>query len=118
MCDGRESSISSCRFNGWNIHDCKTDEAAGVICRVRFDQPQQPLWPIPIPKPTLMVNRQMKILDLPDLEPDPKEVEKSAYIESRSIMYLQCAMEENCLSQSAYEIDKNDPSKWMMIIFF
>ncbi|KAH7641290.1 lysyl oxidase-like protein [Dermatophagoides farinae] len=110
MCDGRESSISSCRFNGWNIHDCKTDEAAGVICRVRFDQPQQPLWPIPIPKPTLMVNRQMKMPDLPDLEPDPKEVEKSAYIESRSIMYLQCAMEENCLSQSAYEIDKNDPT--------
>ena len=50
------------------------------------------------------------ILDLPDLILDTFLLEESAYIEDRSIMFLQCAMEENCLSKSAYEIDKSDPS--------
>lgn len=31
-CSGYESSLSSCRFDGWGQHDCKPDEAAGVIC--------------------------------------------------------------------------------------
>lgn len=108
MCDGKESTIVSCRFDGWKIHDCNTNEAAGVICRVRLEQ--QPLqWPML--KPKHKPNKQQIENDLPDLEPDPHEVERSAFIEHRSIIFLQCAMEENCLSGSAYEIDRNDPSK-------
>lgn len=51
-------------------------------------------------------------LELPDLEPDAQMLESSAFIEDRSIMFLACAMEENCLSQSAYQIDKSDP-EWI-----
>lgn len=32
MCDGREAEISQCRFDGWGKTDCKSSEAAGVIC--------------------------------------------------------------------------------------
>ncbi|XP_027195875.2 lysyl oxidase homolog 2-like [Dermatophagoides pteronyssinus] len=109
-CNGKETKLSSCRFDGWNIHDCESNESAGVICRVRLDQ--QPIWSLPS-KPTTLMKKQPKTTmknDLPDLEPDPLEVERSAFIEHRSILFLQCAMEENCLSQSAYEIDKNDPT--------
>jgi lysyl oxidase-like protein 2/3/4 len=40
--------------------------------------------------------------------PDEKEIESSAYLEDRQLMFLQCAMEENCLASSAYNISKED----------
>lgn len=54
--------------------------------------------------------------ELPDLIINVDEIQRSAYLEDRSIMFLQCAMEENCLSRSAYEIDKNDPGMSESII--
>lgn len=32
FCDGTESELSKCRFEGWGRTDCRGDEAAGVIC--------------------------------------------------------------------------------------
>ncbi|CAG9819265.1 unnamed protein product [Phaedon cochleariae] len=31
-CEGSESEISECRFDGWGQNDCTSTEAAGVIC--------------------------------------------------------------------------------------
>ncbi len=43
--------------------------------------------------------------------PDATALQESAFIEDRSILFLQCAMEENCLSRSAYDLDRSDPGK-------
>lgn len=32
FCDGTESKLKNCRFDGWGSHDCNTSEAAGIIC--------------------------------------------------------------------------------------
>lgn len=31
-CMGRENSLWSCTFGGWNIHNCAHSEDAGVVC--------------------------------------------------------------------------------------
>lgn len=41
---------------------------------------------------------------LPDLMPDAELLQSSTYIHDQALFYLQCAMEENCVSRSAYEI--------------
>lgn len=38
ICNGTESSLLNCLFDGWQIHDCDRNEAAGVICRVNLNQ--------------------------------------------------------------------------------
>lgn len=32
LCDGTESKVKNCRFDGWGSHDCNVSEAAGIIC--------------------------------------------------------------------------------------
>lgn len=32
LCDGSESELMYCRFDGWGHNDCEFSEAAGVIC--------------------------------------------------------------------------------------
>ncbi|XP_071536941.1 lysyl oxidase homolog 2 isoform X1 [Panulirus ornatus] len=36
FCVGTEKNITECRFDGWGIHDCTLDEAAGVVCKSHF----------------------------------------------------------------------------------
>jgi len=33
-CTGNETELSHCPFDGWLKHDCNTNEAAGVVCRL------------------------------------------------------------------------------------
>ncbi|GBM53813.1 hypothetical protein AVEN_244482-1, partial [Araneus ventricosus] len=40
---------------------------------------------------------------LPDLVVDEKEIERTSYIDNIPMANLQCAMEENCLSSTAYD---------------
>lgn len=32
-CDGNETEIKQCRFDGWGKNDCEASEAAGVVCK-------------------------------------------------------------------------------------
>lgn len=31
-CEGRERQLINCRHEGWGVHDCQVEEAAGVVC--------------------------------------------------------------------------------------
>lgn len=42
-CDGSETEIVSCRFEGWGYSDCDSSEAAGVICLEEELQKTEPL---------------------------------------------------------------------------
>lgn len=44
-CKGRERNIGACRHNGWFRHNCRANEAAGVVCV------PPPLHSITTPKP-------------------------------------------------------------------
>ena len=50
---------------------------------------------------------RMSRADLPDLVPDLRALSDSVRLQDRPLYYLQCAMEENCLSSSAYELRSN-----------
>ncbi|XP_055926168.1 lysyl oxidase homolog 2-like isoform X1 [Argiope bruennichi] len=82
-CTGREKNLSACSYVSFGDDvSCPgpDDNIAGVICAK----------------------------ELPDLVPDEIEIERSAYLEDRQLLFLQCAMEENCLASEAYKLDKND----------
>ena len=34
-CSGEEQALAECQFDGWKLHDCTTNEAAGVVCKTR-----------------------------------------------------------------------------------
>nr|CAH0101414.1 unnamed protein product [Daphnia galeata] len=50
--------------------------------------------------------------EMADLVPDHHEMMRTAHLEDRQLFFLQCAMEENCLAASAYQIQKDDPYGW------
>jgi len=52
------------------------------------------------------------ITEMADLVPDHYEIMRSAHLEDRQMFFLQCAMEENCLSASAYQQKRDDPYNW------
>ncbi|XP_013788146.2 lysyl oxidase homolog 2-like [Limulus polyphemus] len=77
-CTGNENNLASCRHDYIGVVDCpeRDRSIAGVICAKA----------------------------MPDLIPDDKEIEQSAYLELKQLMHLQCAMEENCVASSAYRL--------------
>ncbi|RWS09612.1 Lysyl oxidase-like protein, partial [Dinothrombium tinctorium] len=85
-CRGHEASLQECTVHEFGSVTCSRNHhnIAGVICAK----------------------------ELPDLVLDANELESSIYLEDRQMVMLQCAMEENCLSTSAYSINFNDFS-WL-----
>ncbi|XP_070539836.1 lysyl oxidase homolog 2A-like [Ptychodera flava] len=75
-CRGDELSLNQCKHDGWNNVKCRDYAIAGVVCTHK----------------------------LPDLVADIRLIESSAYLEDRPLPMLQCAMEEHCVSSSAYDI--------------
>lgn len=45
----------------------------------------------------------------PDLVVDYYEIERTAHLEDRPMALMQCAMEENCVANEAYDIQRDDP---------
>lgn len=100
QCKGYESGLNRCsiRFNDGR-QSCSGNgnhNVAYVVCSRG--------------KKSLIVSDSSSYfdVDLPDLIPDAKEIENSAFLEDRPIYLLQCALEENCLSSGAYNHDRND----------
>jgi lysyl oxidase-like protein 2/3/4 len=85
-CRGRESNLADCALEKMGSVSCpgRGDNIAGVICTD----------------------------ELPDLVPDEKELEASAYLEDRQLLHLQCASEENCLSSSAATVERTNDYTW------
>ncbi|XP_068144601.1 lysyl oxidase homolog 2B [Drosophila tropicalis] len=46
----------------------------------------------------------------PDLVIDYYEIEQTAHLEDRPMLLMQCAMEENCVSNEAYRIQRDEPN--------
>ncbi|KAL8621028.1 hypothetical protein ACOMHN_043518 [Nucella lapillus] len=84
-CTGRESTLSQCPRQLISAdNSCpRSNMVAGVTCAT----------------------------NLPDLVPDTEQLQSSMRLQARPLYYLQCAMEENCLSSSAYHIRENN-SNW------
>ncbi|XP_052227778.1 uncharacterized protein LOC127842356 isoform X2 [Dreissena polymorpha] len=81
VCTGREERLEDCRMTPSELTPGKEacsrpQSVAGVICETR----------------------------LPDLVPELKVIQESAFLQDRYLYYLQCAYEEKCLSSSANEL--------------
>uniref|UniRef100_A0A131YK17 protein-lysine 6-oxidase n=1 Tax=Rhipicephalus appendiculatus TaxID=34631 RepID=A0A131YK17_RHIAP len=87
QCTGLEKNLADCLHDQLGVGSVTCpgagDSVAGVVC----------------------------VRDQADLVIDEDEVQRSAYLEDRQLLYLQCAMEEHCVSASAYAL-KADPG-WL-----
>lgn len=80
-CDGEEERLSDCYHDqsGAATTTCsRRDFVAGVVCAT----------------------------ELPDLVPNATLLASSTYLQDQSMYYMQCAMEENCAAQSAFNIKR------------
>ncbi|KAG4067788.1 hypothetical protein HA402_010474 [Bradysia odoriphaga] len=87
-------SGSECRGNENSFFDCVFDEPGDIKC----------------PGPKNHVAAVVCSEKMSDLIFDHRELEQTAHLEDRSLYYLQCAMEENCLSSQAYVVRKENPN--------
>lgn len=81
-CDGEEQKLSDCYHDesGATVTTCpRRDMVAGVVCAT----------------------------ELPDLVPNATLLASSAHLHDQAMYYMQCAMEENCAAQTAFNIKKN-----------
>ncbi|XP_056636755.1 lysyl oxidase homolog 3-like [Diorhabda sublineata] len=81
-CIGNEKSLKECMYDEHSIGQCESTDVAAVSCTQT----------------------------LADLSIDHYELMRSAHLEDRQMFYLQCAMEENCVATTAYEIQKENPA--------
>lgn len=81
-CEGNETNIFACKYQDFGDVSCpgKVGHVAAVVCT------------------HLMA----------DLLFDTNVIEKTAHLQDAPMYQLQCAMEENCLSKSAYEIQRTN----------
>ncbi|XP_023938580.2 lysyl oxidase homolog 3A [Bicyclus anynana] len=83
-----------CEGNDTNLFTCKHQEIGDVAC----------------PREAGYVAAVVCTKQLADLLLDTTAIERSAHLQDVPMFQLQCAMEENCLSKSAYEIQKTNPN--------
>ncbi|XP_026754306.2 lysyl oxidase homolog 2B [Galleria mellonella] len=83
QCQGNESNLFMCKHQEYGAVVCpgEVGHVAGVICTNH----------------------------LADLALDVVAIERTAHLQDVPMYQLQCAMEENCLSKTAYEIKKTNP---------
>ncbi|GAV05681.1 hypothetical protein RvY_15774 [Ramazzottius varieornatus] len=78
-CTGQESHLMECFHKQVGVAEChgQRESIAGVMCNTQ----------------------------LPDLVVDMEFLVSSVYLQEQPMFYLTCAMEENCLSSTAYQLD-------------
>ncbi|XP_023029009.2 lysyl oxidase homolog 2 [Leptinotarsa decemlineata] len=81
-CLGTESSLSHCRHDQHATGHCASKDVAAVSCTH----------------------------SMADLIIDHMELMSSAHLDDKQMFFLQCAMEENCVASTAYEIQKENPA--------
>lgn len=91
-------SGTECYGNETGLHECVHHELGNVDC----------------PDDVNEVGAVICVQQIADLVFDHEELTQSAHLEDRPLLFLQCAMEENCLASRAYEIQR-DTSNWHMI---
>ncbi|KAF6038669.1 hypothetical protein EB796_003024 [Bugula neritina] len=129
LCVGYENNLGMCRHRGWLKHNCKPREAAGVECdydgaaavtrsntkptttttATTTTPTTTPTTTTPTTTPTTTASTTTSApvtsyTMLPDLIPNITSLVESVRIKDLYLAYLTCAMEENCLSSSAYEL--------------
>lgn len=62
-CYGTEKNLTSCRFDGWGIHDCERTEAAGIRCHERLP-PTTPRPPTTTPRPKTPIEDTHPVLEV------------------------------------------------------
>lgn len=115
-CRGDESNFGACTTASSEMRAChgNSDLLAGVMCsKSEYSLPQ-------ITRKKKMANNSaildshVLFSDAPDLMIDFEELERSSYVEDRQLYFLQCAMEENCLASSAYQIQRERKHNWLL----
>lgn len=90
-------SGTECYGNETSLDDCVHHELGNILC----------------PGDQSKVAAVICAEQMADLVFDHRELSESAHLEDRPLMFLQCAMEENCLASRAYEIQR-DTNDWHM----
>ncbi|XP_026812005.1 lysyl oxidase homolog 2 [Rhopalosiphum maidis] len=85
-CAGNESSLANCYHQHKATCSTRKETVAAVVC----------------------------VREMADLAVNADELIRSAYLEDRQMYFLQCAMEENCLASSAYQL-RRDEIDWHLI---
>lgn len=57
LCDGKEKTLSQCRFDGWGKSDCTESEGAGVVCESDEEALVQPTEAPKPPKTMIKVGK-------------------------------------------------------------
>ncbi|XP_026323028.1 lysyl oxidase homolog 2 [Hyposmocoma kahamanoa] len=82
-----------CQGNETNLFQCQHEDLGNVKCRSEVGYVA-----------SVVCTRK-----LADLQLDTIVIERTAHLQDAPMYQLTCAMEENCLSKSAYEIQKTNP---------